>query len=273
MKKNLIIRTITGILFVIAIIGSIAAGKYLFGLLFLIVNALALTELYIIFEKAGYKPQKRYGVLMGSLIFILAFLTANRIIPDSSLLLILPFVPVMFIIELYRKNEHPFTSMSFTFFGIIYISIPFAALNYLAAPDATFNIFSYKIILPFFALLWASDTGAYLVGTLIGKHKLMEKVSPKKTWEGVIGGALTALAAAYIISIFVKELNLAEWMLFAVLTTIFGIYGDLSESLLKRRANVKDSGNLLPGHGGIFDRFDSITFAAPIILIYLKVIS
>lgn len=209
---------------------------------------------------------------MGSLIFIIAFLSANNIIPDNYLTLILPFVPVMFIAELYRKNEHPFTSMSFTFFGLIYISIPFAALNYLSAPDITNNVFSYKIILPFFALLWASDTGAYLIGTLIGKHKLMEKVSPKKTWEGVIGGALTAIAAAYVISIFVEEISVVQWMIIAVLTTVFGIYGDLSESLLKRRANVKDSGNLLPGHGGIFDRFDSITFAAPIILLYLKAI-
>jgi len=272
-KSNFLIRAITAFFFVILIIASITINKYLFGILFLIVNALVLTEFYTLVEKGGFTPQKRYGVLIGSIVFGLSFLAANNIVSQSILILIIPLIIISFIIEIYSKSEHPFTSLSFTFFGIVYITMPFSVLNYISAPDVTNNVFSHKILLPFFAILWASDTGAYIVGSLIGKHKLIERISPKKTWEGVFGGIAFSMLTAFIISIYITELSSFNWILLAVIIAVFGTYGDLSESLLKRRAKVKDSGNLLPGHGGVFDRFDSVTFAAPAAFIFLKIIS
>jgi len=272
-KSNFLIRAITAFFFVILIIASITINKYLFGILFLIVNALVLTEFYTLVEKGGFTPQKRYGVLIGSIVFGLSFLAANNIVSQSILILIIPLIIISFIIEIYSKSEHPFTSLSFTFFGIVYITMPFSVLNYISAPDVTNNVFSYKILLPFFAILWASDTGAYIVGSLIGKHKLIERISPKKTWEGVFGGIAFSMLTAFIISFFITELSPFSWVLLAIIIAVFGTYGDLSESLLKRRAKVKDSGNLLPGHGGVFDRFDSVTFAAPAAFIFLKIIS
>ena len=128
------------------------------------------------------------------------------------------------------------------------------------------------MLLAVFVTIWVNDTGAYLVGVTLGKHRLFERISPKKSWEGFIGGALFALLSGYIFSLFIPEINLLNWMIFSELIVIFGTFGDLTESLIKRTLEVKDSGNIIPGHGGLLDRFDSMLLAAPVIYLFLNVI-
>ena len=132
--------------------------------------------------------------------------------------------------------------------------------------------FSAIVLLGFFLLIWANDSGAYIVGSLVGKNKLFERISPKKTWEGFLGGGFFALMFAWLISYFVTEISLIDWLVVALITFVFGTFGDLIESLLKRMVKVKDSGNILPGHGGILDRFDSMIIAAPMVFIYLVLV-
>lgn len=157
-------------------------------------------------------------------------------------------------------------------FAQLYIGLPFALLNVLAFQrDAVTDTVSFNPILPLsvFVFLWLSDSGAYCVGSLMGKHRLFERISPKKSWEGSIGGALIALAGALVLGHFFPLLSTLEWIGLALTVVVFGTWGDLTESLLKRQLQIKDSGNILPGHGGMLDRFDSALIAIPAAVAYL----
>lgn len=155
-------------------------------------------------------------------------------------------------------------------FAIIYSIVPFFLLYLCAYLDETKTEFQFELILGFFIILWANDTGAYLMGTAIGKNLLAPKISPKKTWEGLIGGILVSLLTAFILSKFYESLNLLQWLCASIIISLPAIAGDLFESYLKRKANVKDSGNLLPGHGGFLDRFDALLFSAPVYYFFLR---
>jgi len=177
-----------------------------------------------------------------------------------------------FIIELFRKNDTPFVNVAYTLLGVLYIVLPFAMLFHLGfyTNNSFSEHYSYQIILGIFILLWTNDTGAYLSGRFFGKHKLFERISPKKTWEGAIGGGILALIVAYVISIYFTNLTLTDWIITGALIVVFGDLGDLIESMLKRSFGIKDSGKLLPGHGGILDRFDALLLAVPFVYSYLQ---
>jgi phosphatidate cytidylyltransferase len=175
----------------------------------------------------------------------------------------------VYIIKLYKKFERkPFTNIAFTFLGIFYIAIPFALLNIVAFDNGVYN---YEIIVGCLLILWASDTGAYFAGTFLGKRKLFERISPKKTWEGFFGGALLALLFAYGLSNFFHSFTMLQWFIVGVIIVIGGTFGDLIESLLKRSIEIKDSSNALPGHGGFLDRFDGLLISVPFIAAYLEI--
>jgi phosphatidate cytidylyltransferase len=164
----------------------------------------------------------------------------------------------------------PFHNIAITLAGIIYIGIPFSMLNGIAYPEIKAGQgYSPHILLGMIYMIWANDTGAYIVGRKFGKHKLFERISPNKTWEGSFGGAFFALIGAYIISIFYTDIALIDWLIISLIVIVMGTFGDFVESLLKRSLNIKDSGTILPGHGGILDRFDSIIMAAPFVLLYI----
>ena len=177
-----------------------------------------------------------------------------------------------FIIELFRKHNASRERIGTWFMGFIYIALPFGLMNSLFV---TGNIEGFRtdILIGLFIIIWSSDVFAYLVGSWIGKHKLFERISPKKSWEGSIGGLVFALLAAYILSLIYPNLTLPEWFTFAVIVVVTGALGDLIESMLKRQAGVKDSGTLLPGHGGVLDRFDAVIFATPFVFVYINLIS
>ena len=216
---------------------------------------------------------KFLGIFTGVVLFVSNYFFANNLVNAKIFFIFIPLILILFIIELYRTNEQPFNNISYTILGIIYLAFPFSLFNYFVhIPDIDNQVtFTPQILLGFFFITWANDTGAYLVGSTIGKKRLFERVSPKKSWEGSIGGGIFAIIIAYILSIFYTNLNVFDWLCIASIIVIMGTYGDLVESAYKRSLNVKDSGSILPGHGGILDRFDSMLLSAPMVFIYLEI--
>lgn len=249
--------------------GAIIAGKYFFGTLFLVISLLTLHEFYRLYEKTPYSVPGIAGMVSGTLIFLLGFLCFSRLAPFALFSLIIPVVMFLLIAEVYRKRENPLLSFPVQVFGLIYIAVPFALSAYLAFPASGNHAYNPGILLGLLALVWLNDTGAYVFGMLLGRHRLFERISPKKSWEGAIGGTLVTLTLGYWMHVLVPSLSRADWLVVSLLVSVFGVYGDLFESLLKRHAGVKDSGSLMPGHGGLLDRMDSLLFIIPASVAYL----
>lgn len=267
--SNFLQRTFTGIAIVMIIMASIVAGPYFFFLLCLLINVLGITEFYRLFHALVKLP----GNLIAMLLSVTLFFTLITIITgfcDWRILLLNIFPgAAIFIAELYLPGENPFQRIAILFFGILYISVPLLLLLSLPFVPLTENSYHPFIIAGYFVLLWTNDTSAYLFGTKFGRHPLFKRISPGKTWEGSIGGGLSCLLTAFMISVFSTELSLTDWMTIAVIVIIMGTFGDLVKSLLKRSLNIKDSGYILPGHGGILDRFDSLIGSVPFVFGYL----
>jgi phosphatidate cytidylyltransferase len=264
-------RAITGILFVIIMVGSNLLGHYVFGAFYLLLTVLCLREFYGLIKKSGIEPNILLGILNGVFIYVVfALVTYQDIQPYHKLIFLLPIalvaVPIQ---ELFKQSAAPFTNMAYTFLGLALFCIPFAFFHAMAYVKGDFN-FHYP--LAFLILLWANDTGAYLVGMKFGKTKLFERHSPKKTWEGLFGGIAISAGTALIISYYYHELPWNRWVSIAILISCFGTLGDLIESMFKRSIDVKDSGEILPGHGGLLDRFDGLFIAAPIVYAYLYMV-
>ncbi len=261
-------RAITGFFFVIVMLASMLLGHYVFGAFFLVLSVLALSEFYSLLSKSGISPNRWVGLLNGVFIYVIFALITYQNTPLYHKLLFLLTLTgsVIFIQELFKKSSAPFVNIGYTLIGILYITVPFTFFHAMAYVNGDFN-FHYP--LAFMLLLWANDTGAYLVGSKLGRTKLFERHSPKKTWEGFIGGIVISALAALAINYFFKELLWNQWVSVAILIACFGTMGDLIESMLKRSIDVKDSGGILPGHGGLLDRFDGLLLAAPIVYTYL----
>lgn len=271
--SNLITRTLTGVIFVAAIIGSILLSHKLFSVLFLCVSVLALYEFYTLLQKSNAaKAQLTSGIIAGSMVYIIIALISWQLIGYKFLCAALLIPPLIFIIELYRKSESPIQNIALTLLGILYISLPFALLNIFLNPQLIPGEYHPGILIGFFVIIWCNDSFAYLTGITFGRHRLFERISPKKSWEGSIGGFFFGLLAAYFLSLYFQEFDLTNWLIIAAIIMIFGTFGDLAESMIKRSLKIKDSGNILPGHGGLLDRFDAVIMAAPPVLIYINMI-
>jgi len=230
---------------------------------------LGLWELYRLAELSEIRPNKVLGVVSGILVFLINASFALGYFDNKILLL--NFVPFFLILlsELYRKLPNPYTNAAFTIFGLLYIAVPFSLLGFLPNINLQPGVYQPVILLGFFGMSWLNDTAAFLVGSNFGKIKLIKEVSPKKTWEGSLAGGISTLIAAYLMSLYFPELSMVNWLVMAILIVFFGNYGDLFESMFKRSLQVKESGSLLPGHGGILDRFDGILISAPFVFVYL----
>lgn len=269
-------RTITGLLFIVTIVAGIYFNATITMCLFSLIVLLGIDEFYGLAKKSKeLKPIKFWGSLTGLSLMVILCLLVLKIVEIKWIFIPILMVFVIFLIELYRKKNNPFTNISYTILGIVYIVIPFAMLFHLGfyANNNFTDNYSFQIILGFFVLLWTNDTGAYLAGRFFGKHKLFERISPKKTWEGSFGGGIATVGGAFVLSMFFTNLNLTNWIIVAVLIAVFGGLGDLVESMLKRSLGVKDSGKLLPGHGGILDRFDGLLLSVPFVYSYIYLIS
>lgn len=265
--KDIKARTITGIVFISILIAAIVINQYTFFAVFLVINIIASYEFFKINFKEKLRNILIVNVIISAIIFTINFFVASGIIGNQNLLLIIPIIVVMFSVQLFIKNANNIYNLATSLLGIIYISIPLSLLNYIVFYNKNYN---YKIILALFIIIWTYDTFAYIWGSWLGKHRICERLSPKKSWEGAIFSTITTIFASIIIAYFYKELTLINWVIFTVLVIIFATIGDLFESLIKRNLNIKDTGTILPGHGGILDRIDALLITSAVILFFLE---
>lgn len=274
MKNNFIQRAVTGVLFVIVLVGCILYSPLSFGILFTIISALSVHEFAQLVSKSGeVSINKTITALGGACLFLalMSFCTQQSVgarvfLPYLGLLL------YMMITELYLKKKNPTGNWAYSMLSQLYVALPFALLNVLAfqnSPETSSVTYNPILPLSIFVFIWLSDTGAYCVGSLIGKHRLFERISPKKSWEGSIGGGIFSIASSLGFAHFFPFMPGWQWVGLAIVVVIFGTWGDLTESLMKRQLGIKDSGNILPGHGGMLDRFDSALMAIPAAVVYL----
>ncbi|TRX50947.1 phosphatidate cytidylyltransferase [Fulvivirga sp. M361] len=267
--SNLKQRIIAALLGAIIILGGTYYSPWAYFLIFLLISITTQLEFYKLVGLDGMLPLKTFGTFCGSVLFLISFLVESGAIESKYYYLIFPVLACVYMIYLYRKRViKPFRGIAFTFLGIIYVSIPFSLINIIAFHSGTYT---GELIMGSMLILWASDTGAYFAGVRFGKRKLFERVSPKKSWEGSIGGLLLALVMTYAVSHLQTTLVLWQWLCVGIIIVVIGTYGDLVESLFKRSIEIKDSGRIIPGHGGFLDRFDGLLLSAPFITAFLKI--
>jgi phosphatidate cytidylyltransferase len=248
-------------------LGAIIWSQVSLYVLLLIISSFSLYELYFIFRSRGFAPLSYTGMLAGIVILSLVFLERQALLPHKFLLLIIPVVLTIWL-AFFIKGENIITSLMITISGIIYIVLPLSLIPFLTQ-NKLLTGYDPQIMLGVLFIIWTYDTGAYITGILIGKHKMAPRLSPKKSWEGLAGGVVAAILISLLISGFFNALSRTDWMVISVLVVAFSTAGDLFESLIKREAGIKDSGKSLPGHGGFLDRFDSLFFAVPIVFLYI----
>lgn len=275
--KNFIIRAITGIFFVAAIVVSFI-NPLAMTFLFAIVTGLTIWEFTgLVNERDGVDTNRLICTVAGVYFFIAVIGFCSELTPSTVFIPYLITVVYLMITELYAKNPDPIHTWAYTMMSQMYIALPFSMLGVLAFRGSHEGVV-YSCVAPLsvFVFLWINDTGAYICGSLLGKHKLFPRISPGKSWEGSIGGFVFVSAIAVLIWHLAESygyndlsLNAYEWVGLGLIVAVFGTWGDLVESLFKRTIGIKDSGNILPGHGGMLDRFDSSLMAMPAAAVYL----
>jgi phosphatidate cytidylyltransferase len=267
--SNLQQRFIAGIIGVTFIVGCILYSDLTFMLMFCAISMFTQLEFYKLLGLDGNQPLTYYGTLCGVALVVLTFVIEKGLIAFENYFLISPLLAMIFFIKLYKKNDlKPFTNIGFTFLGLIYVALPFSLLVVMAMRRGEYN---HEIILGSLFLLWATDVGAYFAGTKFGRRKLFERVSPKKSWEGAVGGMLSATVVAFLLGLYFQTYEPWKWYCIGAIIVVTGTYGDLVESLFKRSIAIKDSGSSIPGHGGFLDRFDGLLLSAPFIVTFLKI--
>lgn len=285
--KELIIRCLTGVAFVAILVGGIMYGPATFALLFAVITGMAVWEFCTVMNNNAECQINRMITTVASVYFFGCVLAFNANIAGSEV-----FIPYLLTIiyliisELYFKDNNTLLNWSFTLMSQLYVALPFALLNTLSFFAVSYGygdagvIYNPVFTLSIFIFLWSSDSGAYSFGSWLGKHRLFPRISPHKSWEGVFGGALVGIIASQIIATYSNSFsaesdtyNRLAWGGLALVVVVFGTWGDLVESLLKRKLGIKDSGTILPGHGGMLDRFDSSLIAIPAAVVYIYIIN
>ncbi|MDR2041011.1 MAG: phosphatidate cytidylyltransferase [Tannerella sp.] len=272
--KNLLLRGLTGVLYVILITGSILLNRYTFAGLFSILLFFCLREFYgLLNTHKKVHISTVYNSAGGVLLFVSAGLYASGAFPSAVFAVYLLYLVGLWVSGLYTKPSDPLVHTAYVLLGQCYIALPFALLNFLVFPDCLSSGTYYPLfLLSLFVFIWLSDTGAFVVGMLWGKHRLFPRISPKKSWEGFFGGLFFTVASSFIFAYYEPVIPYHHWIGIAVWVVIFGTWGDLVESLIKRTLGIKDSGSALPGHGGFLDRIDSLLLAVYAAVIYVQVI-
>lgn len=277
MSSNLFKRIITGILFVIILAGGILWNSFSFLAIFAVITVLGLWEFYTLIEKSGQAKINKPIHAFGGFLLLAAFFmyASTNYIGSIAFVPYLIYLLYVYISQLYKKEENPLQNWAYILLGQVYVALPFALLSLLPFRTVE-NEIQYQQVIPFafFVFIWINDSGAYIVGSTFGRKRLFERISPKKSWEGFFGGLLLAIITSLMFAhYFPKTLSSFEWLGMAIVIVIFGTWGDLSESLIKRTLKIKDSGNILPGHGGILDRFDSVLLASPACIVYFIILN
>ena len=278
MKSNFLQRAITGILFVGVLVGCILYDPWTFSALFVVISALTIREFgHLINQVEGVSINKNITMLAGVYLYMAVMAFCTNLSGSKIFLPYLLLIMYLMISELYLKKENPVMNWAYSMLSQLYIALPFAMLNILSFHTSPMDTsVSYNPILPLsvFVFIWLSDTGAYCVGSLIGRHRLFERISPKKSWEGFAGGVLCAVAVGWLYGLYAGPGDTAHGLLWSgagLVVAVAGVLGDLVESMLKRSAGLKDSGNSIPGHGGFLDRFDALILAVPFVYAYFAI--
>ena len=274
--KNFLIRTASGAVMLIVVLGAMLLSKWSFMALMSVIAIGGMWEFYRFSQKAGYEPMKALGIFTGvvmlcaGLALSMFFDTANSgnalILLVASIAALVLIVPLMFICELYRKSATPIANIATSLLGALYVALPMALLivTPMLLGGGEWNPW---IMILYIFIIWANDVFAYLFGITLGRHRLFERISPKKSWEGFFGGLLGAMAMGWVAATILGA-SVPMWIGLALVAAISGVFGDLVESLMKRSVDIKDSGNIIPGHGGWLDRFDALILSAPFVFIY-----
>ena len=279
--RNFIVRTITAVFFVAAIVTCFLRPEAM-AFLFAVVTGLTIWEFTGLVNEREHVAINRLICTVAGVYFFLAVMGYNSGITSSGVFIpYLISIIYLLIAELYLKQEDPVSNWAYTMMSQLYIALPFSMLNVLAFRAVGDGIcYTYLMPLSVFVFLWINDTGAYLCGSLLGKHKLFPRISPGKSWEGSVGGGILVMAIAVLVWHLTEQygvndlqLSAVEWAGLGLTVVVFGTWGDLVESLFKRTLGIKDSGHILPGHGGMLDRFDSSLLAIPAAVVYLYTLS
>lgn len=273
--KTLGVRALSALFFVALLLGCLLWNYYSFSIFFFVVAMIGLGEFYRLAEKMHASPYKVTGYILSILIY--ASFTCGIFpieLPGSlnkNFILTSPFLVLA--TSLFSKRDQAFRNALFTIGGIIYAVLPFTLMHELVMSSGCFNGgYNPAILLGVILLIWSNDTFAYLGGSIFGKNKMIERISPGKTWEGTIFGVIVTIGSGYIIGHQILDKNETMWVLLGLIVPVFATIGDLIESMLKREAGVKDSGNIMPGHGGILDRFDSLIFVTPFVFLLMDLL-
>lgn len=274
-QSNLVTRTITGVLFVaIMVCGFLRPEAMIF--LFALITGMAIWEFCgLVNDIEGVSVNRFISTVAGVYFFIAVAAWRSGIV--TNFVIFVPYlltVIYLFASELYLKNENPVHDWAYTMLSQMFIALPLSMINILAFDVQSDGFVHYDMMIPLmlFVFLWVNDSGAYCSGSLFGRHKLFPRISPGKTWEGSIGGGILVLIVAVVVGYLLGDghtLSIPMWMGLGLVVVVFGTLGDLVESLFKRTLGIKDSGNILPGHGGILDRFDSSLMAIPAAVVYI----
>ena len=278
--KNLMVRTLSGLVLVAVFVGAVLGSQWSFGALLLLILVGGQTEFYKLARETGLSPQRWMGLAVGVLLFALNFIVFrqfSRSVTDEAggavlylLLYIGLLLPTLFVCELFRRSATPLANLGATLLGVLYVAVPLSLLLYVPVLAGD-GVWRPETVLCYIFIIWANDVFAYLVGMTFGRHRLCERLSPKKSWEGFFGGlagaVATGLAAADAL-----DANYWVWGGLALVASLSGVAGDLVESMFKREAGVKDSGQVIPGHGGVLDRFDALLLSAPYVFLYLLLV-
>lgn len=275
-SRNLIVRTLSGAVLLGVVLAAAFFGKYAYGALLLFILSMGMEEFYTIVAKGGIEPQKSVGQVIGISLFGGAYELFRRLYDGveialeqfmfvGAIVLFLLFVP--FILEVFRAKEHPLRNIAATLMGVIYVALPMSLMLFIPLLLSG-GVWRAEAFLFYLFIVWGNDVFAYLVGVSIGKHRMCERISPKKSWEGFVGGILGALAMGALGNVVVGGGYLL-WLGLALVVALSSVLGDLVESMFKREVGIKDSGNILPGHGGMLDRFDALIISVPFAFAYL----
>lgn len=268
--KNLVERSLTGLLFVIVSILSTLWHELTFVFFFVVIMVLCIIEYHQIIRKVHGHPLIAWEIILSILIYAASWLLFTKTIPASALALVIPIIFLVFVSELYRRKRRVVQNLALTFLPVIHVALPlslFLGLGYISGE------YNHRPVLAMLFFTWTFDTFAYLLGVLIGKHKIARRISPKKSWEGFVGGLIASGILAILLASYWHVFDPLNWVVISVIVSIGVTFGDLVQSVLKRAAGVKDSGRILPGHGGVFDRFDGFLFAIPFVFGYLYLIN
>ena len=275
--KNLGVRTLSGIVLGAVVLGAVIWSVWSFGALLLLILVGGQTEFYKLAREIGLSPQRWMGLAVGVLLFALNFIVFrqfSRSVTDEAggavlylLLYIGLLLPTLFVCELFRRSATPLANLGATLLGVLYVAVPLSLLLYVPVLAGD-GVWRPETVLCYIFIIWANDVFAYLVGMTFGRHRLCERLSPKKSWEGFFGGIAGAVVLG-LVAARVMDGSCWVWAGLALVAAATGVLGDLVESMFKRAAGVKDSGTLIPGHGGVLDRFDAMLLSAPFVFVYM----